>query len=157
MKLNLLLDNEAGCIPDALNLDPMASQGQKTVLCDITILDEYVEDGEADEIVARNILSYFDAGRVTEIISQWVKKTARGGSLTISDVDIVQAWKAYNRAELNFIELNHCLYGEQQRPWMFRKVGLCLQEVCEALLACGMEVVEKKLYSVLFEIKAVKP
>lgn len=155
IKLNLLIGNPGGYLEGFVNIDPLASTGDKTLLCDPSLLG-YWDDGEVDEIRAFNLLSYFDAGRVEEIIQVWAKKLAYGGFLTVADVDIVQAMKAFDRAEINFVELNHILYGEQDKPWRFRKVGLCMNEVSEALLANGLDIHEKRFESIFFQIKAVR-
>jgi len=155
IKLNLLIGNPGGYLEGYVNCDPMAGTGDKTLLSDPSKL-EYWEDGEVDEIRAFNLLSYFDAGRVEDIISVWAKKLAYDGFVTITDVDIVQAMKAFDRAEINFVELNHILYGEQDKPWRFRKVGLCMNEMAAALLANGLDIVEKRFESIFFQIKAVR-
>ncbi len=159
MKLNLLLANPGGCLPGYANLDCFACAGQPTLLCDISDLSEYIDDAECDEIRAINVLSYFDANKVGEIITKWVSKLRHGGELVIGDVDILQVWKAYSRAEIDYVTLNKLLYGEQTSPlrWDLRKTGLSLQEVSYALNSNGLNVTEKKFESVYFNIRATRP
>lgn len=155
-KLNILLDNPDGWLPDYVNFDPMAKVGEKTILTDITNLDEYIDDSECSEIRAVNILSYFDAGKIDLMLQAWVKKLAHGGELVIADIDVIQVFKAFGRAEINLGTMSELLYGKQVRKWDLRKICLTMSEVADALMAKGMIISEKRFENLNFYIKAVR-
>lgn len=157
MKVNLLLGNEEGYLEGYLNLDPFAKQGAKTVMGDPSKLDEYIEDGEIEELRCFGIATFFAGAHVGELLEHWSKKLAHGGKLIIADVDMIELMKSFLRGEIDFSSLSGTIYGSQQKGWDSRKTALSMTTVCDAAQAFGLEIIEKKFDGIIFIVTAERP
>ena len=154
MKVNLLIDNP-NVLSDYLNLDPCMSEGgDARIKADISDLDEYVEDNECEELRVHNVLTYFDSNKVDNMLNNWIKKLRLNGKISVSDVDIEQVFKAYQRCGINLLKLNELLFGHQSKKWDFKKCGLSMIVMEEALKAKGLTITKKYFENYNFVIEA---
>lgn len=111
MKINLLMNNKSGVLNNCLNLDPYGDNQarQKT---DITNLDNIVDNGEADEILARDILCYFPLLETPRLIDGWLKKLRKGGKLLIEGTDYEKVCMDVYYGNLNFSDFHDMIYGK---------------------------------------------
>ena len=96
MKLNLLWGT-GHPLSGYTNIDPHSYNKEGIVNGDITKLDEFVEDSEATEILATNIIDYLPYYIVGSTISAWVKKLRRGGKIIIGGVEIQELCKIFSQ------------------------------------------------------------
>lgn len=116
MKLNLLLDNPAGILNGYVNVDPFAKGQDERVCAEVTNLDSVVSDGEAEEILAYDILHYFPMIMVDGMIANWLKKLSiKGGKLAISATDLYEVSRQFWIGDINADKANCLLYGMQNK------------------------------------------
>ena len=69
-----------------LNLDALPVPGK--IHGDISTLDQYVDDGEATEIIVPTALDYIFLSDKQHIVSNWTKKLAHGGEIVLGGLEI---------------------------------------------------------------------
>jgi hypothetical protein len=157
MKINLLYNSNmvrAGY----LNLDPFAPPDDPDrINGDIVNLDEYVEDAEATDIIALNVIDFMPSSDTNDIIVGWIKKLRHGGTITIGGVDIRDVAKATIYQQLSLTDTNLLLYGAQRAPWEYKKATLTLQHLINALQGQGMEIMKKHSENFTYHVTARRP
>ena len=101
MRINLLLNNKENIRQGYLNIDPFADEKDDRVKGDCINLDKYVCDGEAEEIVAYNILEYYPSESISQIMPNWLKKLSHKGIVVIACTDIDLIAKAIIESFMN--------------------------------------------------------
>jgi hypothetical protein len=161
MKINLLLNNPAGALSGYINIDaihecePDLEKG--LFHSDVTPLDKLVDDGEAEQIVATEILEYFPAKDVDGILDGWLKKLKHGGTIIVTDIDALEVNRSLLNRRISMEDVNLLLYGHQQHPWQYRKCCLTITQICDALRNKGMKIVGKKVADYKFVVEARRP
>lgn len=154
MKLNLLIDNPNGMITGYLNIDPYASGSDFRVKSDITSLGQFIDDGECEEIRAIDILSKYEAGKIDEIIDEWIAKLRKNGILVISDIDLFEVINNIQKGKISLNDTNLVLYGNQTEPQSYKKCVLSLHNIAEGLKMRGLLILEKSFNGLNFVVKA---
>ncbi len=146
MRLNILLDDPGGARSGYANVDPFAPEGDRDRFkCDVSNLDAVVDNGEAVEIVAHDILDYFGVGKIDEILDHWVSKLAYGGRLSLSVVDVREVARGLLAESLPFNDASILIYGAQQRAWDFRRSMFTVARLAEVLENKGFNVLKKRI------------
>lgn len=159
MKLNLLIDNPDDVRSGYVNIDPFAEpcdpHGRvKGALHD---LGHTVDDGEASEIVANDVLDYHPGAVLDDVLNNWLKKLARGGTLTVSTVDVREVARLVWFGNVDINEANNLLHGEQKKEWQLRKVSLSLPHLVEVLEAKGFKVLQKRIHNLRAVVTVQRP
>ena len=147
MKINLLLNNPKDIRSGYINVDPFAilddpfgrQNGEPNNL------DFLVDNNEATEIIAHDILDRYTNQEVNEILDHWLTKLAHGGELVISMVDIREVSRAVISNSLPLDEVNRLLYGDQDHKVNFKKISLTLEYLTKLLESKGMQVLKKRI------------
>lgn len=150
VKVNLLLDNPGDCRSGHLNLDPFApdiDDHSGRVKGDVFNLDAFVDDGEAEEIVALDILDYFPANEVDDILQNWLRKLARGGKLTIGVVDVREISRAILHNKLTYDEIGELLYGKQEFAWQYKRSGYTLFQLVAVFEGLGYRILSRRVHN----------
>lgn len=157
MKINLLLNGD-GIRSGYLNLDPLAdpNDSMKTQ-GDICNLDEYVDDAEADEIIATDIIDFLPTNDLESVLSHWLSKLRHGGSIVVGGVDIREVARGLLNQRLTLNQANMLLYGGQQSPHDYRKTTLTLQKLLEIFQQLGFKVIQKRQENYFYQVKAERP
>lgn len=146
MKVNLLLDNPKDILNGYINIDPLKGPvNDERLDGDITCLDAYIDDAEAEEILAIDVLDYYQMGVADDILNNWIKKLKIGGELVISCVDLREVTRLYEKGTLNFIEINRLLHGDQDKDWNFRKCSLTLEMLIAVLKSRELKIITAKI------------
>jgi hypothetical protein len=154
MKINLLIESK-DFLKGYLNIDPFPQLEQPQVYeGDVSNIDKYVDNGEAEEIRAFHILSYFEANRVDDILLHWISKLALDGVLTLVDIDLREISRKLYNAEFDISAANDIIYGKQEKQWQYRKSALSLGDIAQLLTNKGLLVIEKALQGGSYMIKA---
>ncbi len=154
-KANLLL-NGTNVLAGYYNIDPFAKDGEGKILGDITNLDEIVDNGELDEILAHSVLEYFEIKLVDSIVKNWVSKLERGGKITITVPDLYEITKLIVRREVNEYQANRLLFGNQDEKWQLRKNCFTIPTLEHMLVTAGTKVVSKRFVGMNASITAEK-
>lgn len=154
LKLNLTLNNQ-NTLAGYINLDAMIFEpGTSRIKIDLVQLDKYIDDSECKEILVNNILMYLDTEKIDTAIEHWIKKLAKGGTITFIDLDITNVFLAYQKGELDINQFNKLIYGNQRHIFDFKKSGLDMYIVSETLKNKGLKIVEKSFNNFNFLVKA---
>ncbi len=154
MKLNLLFDNPAGLRNGYINLDPL---GGDTYRGDIQNLDSVADDGECNDILAINVLDYFNPEASQRLLQHWTKKLSHSGTLTIAIVDIYRLAKAVISRNVNLQEANLILHGKQEKGWQIRRATLSMGHLTDYLHSCGLKILSKRFDGYNAIVKARRP
>jgi hypothetical protein len=120
-------------------------------------LNDYIDDGEADELILDHVLEYCPAENIYNYLTLAAKKLAKGGTLTIMGTDLVILSEAFIRGEVNIVDFNKVLFGTKQHPWDFKLSAICLSDVNDILKSFGLKLLERKLSGHEFTIKVERP
>lgn len=154
MKVNLLIESK-DFLKGYLNIDPFPQLEQPKVYeGDVSNLDKFIDQGEAEEIRAFHILSYFEANRIDDILLHWINKLALDGTLTIVDIDIREVSRKLYNCEYDISTANDIIYGKQEKQWQYRKSALSLGDIAQLLINKGLLITEKALQGGTYLIKA---
>ncbi len=153
-KVNLLLNNPKNIVHGYLNLDPFADGNDVRVKTDIIDLGEYIDDSECSEIRAEEVLCYFSAELAEKMLTNWVDKLRKNGTISIIDCDLRLISKAILTDVLDLNNANIMLFGLQNSEYTFKKMILDLPTIEILLMKKGLKIVEKSLDKFHFIIKA---
>lgn len=156
-KLNLLY----GCgdlLHTHTNFNPFAEEETESIIrADVKNLDAYVDDSEADEIVALDVLDYLPLPDIDNALSNWIKKLRHGGTLVIGGTDIYEVSKAFSQYRLDIHRTNHLLHGEQTKPYLIKRGNFTALGLCDFLEAKGLEIQKKRVNDFHMIIEAKRP
>lgn len=107
-------------------------------------LNHVIDDAEAIEIRAIEILEYFPANLSEQIINYWLSKLAHGGRLVLGLIDPQELSRHFSQGRLDIDQLNLFLYGEQREPWQFRKTVFTLPQAVAYLESKGIKILTKR-------------
>jgi len=147
VKVNLLIDNPGDVRSGYVNIDPLAPENDPDgrLKGDVGNLDHAVDGGEAEEILALEVLDYFPGHQADDILANWLSKLAHGGRLTISVVDVKEVARAVCSNNLSIDDINELLHGKQEKPWQFRKSAYTLSQLVEVLSNQGYKVLARRV------------
>lgn len=157
MRINLLLNGET---PRSgfLNLDPLASPGDELkTRGDLSNLDEFVDDSEAEEIIATDVIDFLPPQTVDGVIDHWIRKLRHGGSIVVGGVDIREVARGLMNQSITPEYANLLLYGVQSAPHEYRKSTMTMQRLLGVFQAKGLKVMHKRIVSYYYQIKADRP
>ena len=92
MKVNLLWGNGDG-ISGYVNIDPHSYDKENITNGDVTNLDDIIDNSEATEILAADIIDYLPHEVGIKTIGHWVTKLRHKGKLTVGGSDIYEISK----------------------------------------------------------------
>jgi len=155
MKLNLIM-NEDDIIPSYLNVGPYISKESEYTKCsDIKNLDTFLDDGEAEEIIAYRVLKYISYNSIPSVLAHWGKKLKRGGKLIIEEVDVQNVCREFTYRRMDLTELNASLYGDEDH--IDCKSVLRIPELCKLMEEIGFKIMIKRLQGNFLIIEGVRP
>lgn len=154
MKINLLYGTD-DILSGFLNIDPLAGKDdEKKILGPIDNLDSICEDAECDYIIANDIIDYFSSREVDKIIEHWLTKLRHGGKIIIGGVDINEVSKGFINKQIDLIHINVFLFGEQDKPWQFRKSALTANDLVKAIESFGLKIIKNRTNNYRYIVEA---
>lgn len=144
MKINLLLDNKQDILNGFLNIDPFAEKDDR-VKGDVSNLDFICDNGEAEIIIANNILEYFHFDKVDGILNHWLSKLKVGGTLVITIYDIDELSRLFYLNRINMDEFNNLVFGKQKKGWDCKKCALNLFNLTLVLENKGYKILKSSI------------
>jgi len=76
-------------------------------------LDTVVEDAEATEIIANNVLEFIPLPKLVDFLQHLIRKLRHGGTLLITGVDAYAVAKDYVAYKLSIEDFNILIHGHQ--------------------------------------------
>lgn len=153
MKVNITLD--ANDVRSGMtNFNPTADPNSSTqIRVDIDNLTMFIDDNEAEEIIAMDILDFVNPAGKDQILSHWISKLAHGASITLGGRQIYDVVKLIHRREIDLQQANFLIYGND----MARRAMLSADFLCDVLKEKGLTVESIKFDNTFYCVKAVRP
>ena len=153
MKLNLLWGT-GHPLSGYVNIDPHSYNKEGIVNGDVTKLDEFVEDSEATEILAMDIIDFIPYSIITATVSHWVKKIRLGGKIVIGGIEIYEISKIFAQQGIGIEEFLIAAYGHQSNPWEFKASHMTLQDLESLLTQHGLKILKKRINGFKMSVEA---
>jgi hypothetical protein len=140
------------------NIDMLAGPSETDRMNgDVGCLDSNVDDAEAAEIVALDIIDFLPVPLVFDALDNWAKKLRHSGTLTIGGVDLREVAKAVSVQQIGINDANAVLYGDHNEPYKYRKSAFTLQYVIQLLQLRGLETVSKQIKNLRYCVTVRRP
>lgn len=114
----------------------------------VSNLDEYIDNGELDELYVDNCLSKFAIEDFEKIINNWLSKLHKTATITIDDVDARLIAKNFLKNTSNILEFSNFICHNKSAVTIF--------ELESFLRNKGLKILEKNIDGFRFKIKAEK-
>jgi hypothetical protein len=110
-------------------------------------LDDYIEDGEAEEIILDDIIEYIRSDIFIMVFEKCIKKIKHGGKIIITGTDIYLVCKAFVEYKISIEELNLLVYGNA------KNIGLTSETISKYLEKIGFKIIKRRheIYDYLIE------
>jgi hypothetical protein len=144
MKINLLR-NSPNVLNGYTNIDPYAKPDSGKVFGEVMNLDDFVDDGEAEEIIAEDIIDFADSTILPSVLGNWVKKLAHGGRLIVGGVNLEDVAYGVTQGILPLDRANALLHGNSQHNWDTRKTTLTPDMLVDILRQYGLKIIKTRL------------
>jgi hypothetical protein len=152
MKLNL------GCGEDIrdgyINVDYFIKNNPLVVQQDFRDLSWLESQHAFEEILAIDIIQYIRYTDISNVLSVWISKLERGGTIFISssDYDLISNMIKYNRLQIN--EINDAIFGKTNQNHVYNFAIYNLNNIVELLKNLGCSVQESGYNGVNFFVTA---
>lgn len=159
MKLNLLINQKHLAKDGYLNIDPTALPEEAPLIVEgnPTILEKHVEDGEAEEIIAINVIDYVAHTKVFDVLKQWAGKLGHKGKLTVGFTDIFSVSRRFYIGQIDKKEIANILYGKCLEGWDVKKACLSIDDMKQKFLECGLTIKNIKFLEHFIVIEGERP
>lgn len=127
MKINICLGNSNNPLNGYINTNIYENNEFKA--CHPENLNDIVDDGEAEEILAVNILNYIEYSKVKNVVINWYKKLKYDGTMTISFFDFLETSRLLTTQFISIDDARKLFFGEQIDSWQFFKSGISLTDI----------------------------
>jgi hypothetical protein len=155
MRVQLTLGGTSPPREAYLNLDPLATPGDGRVPCSFADLSEFLDDAEASEIVALDVVDRLMTTDADATLIHWVSKLARGGTLAIGGLDLAELSRRCWSRQMSLELANSLLYGGHPRAC--RRSARSLSWAAEKLISLGIKPLTKTFDGVFYCVNGVRP
>lgn len=138
MKINICFGNSNQPLNGYINTNIFEDQNFKN--CHPENLDSIVDDGEAEQILAINVINYISYNNINDVIMGWFKKLKYDGTMTISFYDFLEICRTLTTQQLNMESAKKLIYGEQTEDFLFFKSGISLLEIKNIFSAINAKI-----------------
>jgi len=115
-------------------------------------LDEIVEDGKAEQIVANELLTRFHPSEVVSVVQRWIQKLQKGGKLIVTFVDFRLVAQEIYLNNLSIENIHVLIYGQNNE-----KQSICDVDTAKILVEkLGMNVEHVSIKDTVVYVEAVK-
>jgi len=156
MKVNLMW-GQGHPLSGYLNVDPHTLDVEGIFTGDVTNLDGYVDDSEATEILALDVIDFLPLDMAGKAMHNWVQKLRHGGKIVVGGTDISLVAMMFNKKVLGLTEFNKIVHGEQKSGWDFKASHLSIKELVELLEGLGLKVLKKRHSQFQMSVEAQRP
>ena len=113
MKINLL-HGEGQKMAGFQNISSLSVENEEIIWCDVRNLDVVVDDGEAEVLIARNVINYMPQEHLISTLNHWISKLRRGGRIVVGAIDLYEIARQIHIRDIELSESNTFLYGEDE-------------------------------------------
>lgn len=147
MKIQITTNNQ----PMSGYLYVSPSQGQ-----DLSNLDNVLADNECNEIFAEDMIDYLPLNKMMPVVTHWVKKLRHNGKIILGGTDVYELSKRVVRGEINTIQANELLFGNQDSTWSVKRGQINMKDLVDLLQELGLKVTKKVLVDMTMVVEAVR-
>lgn len=127
MKINICFGDSSEYLNNYVNTNIF--QSDQFQQCHPENIDAIVDDGEAEQILAINVLNYIEYEKTKNVLTNWFNKLKYDGTMTVSFFDFLEIARLLSLGDLQINDAKKLFYGEQKEGWAFFKSGISLEEV----------------------------
>ncbi|MFZ9376708.1 MAG: hypothetical protein ACO25K_06255 [Candidatus Fonsibacter ubiquis] len=159
MKVNLLINQKHLAKNGYLNIDPTATKEDYPLIVEgnPTILEQHLEDNEAEEIIAMNVIDYVSYNKIDSVLTQWISKLAHKGLLKIGFTDIVSVARRIYTGQIEYGKAQEIIYGKCVEGWDVKKACLTVDSVKEKFNNLGLSIKNIKFIEHYVVIEGERP
>jgi hypothetical protein len=160
MRINLVWGDGIQTGADFLTINPYCNEETDAVkMGNPRNLDKWVDNGEAAEILAYDVIDFLEPTQVFDTINHWVGKLAHGGKIVIGGTDIYNVCLDFSRFKINIVQANKALHGSFEKPFLFRRVNYTLDGLVNQLRDCGLKILKKRFdtETYMMTVEAIRP
>jgi hypothetical protein len=134
MKVNIILaaDMARGGF---VNVSPNLTASAEVAAAPLNGLDEVVCAGEAEELVADNVLPAVDPARADECLAHWASRVRVGGTLTVGATDLYEVAEQLLAGTLSQEAAGQALFGGA----VPHRAAFSLPQLAAAVVSLGFE------------------
>ena len=156
-KINLLYGS-GDVLHTHLNLDPFTSKETDVLIrADVKNLDDFVDDAEAQEIIALDVIDYIPLTDVNKVIKHWVSKLRHGGTLIIGGTDLFEVSKSFAQYRIDITRANKLIHGEQSKPYLIKRTNFTVLGLSDYLSSLGLKLQKKRVNDFIMTVEATRP
>ena len=157
MKLNLIYAQAGDVRNGYTNLNQFKIRNEELEQ-DLHNLDNLVDDGEVEEILAYDVIDYLDASKVEATIDHWIRKLKVGGKIVVSGTDIIEVAKGVASYKLTISDANQLLYNvDKNNPRTYKKVAFSCGALKEYMAKKhGLKIVTARINGYQMVVSAEK-
>ena len=120
-------------------------------------LDYKFDDGEIEEIVAKDVIDYIPIIEVDAVLKNWSNKLCMGGKLILSGTDLIEVCKAFSQYKLDINQTNTLLHGTQQKPYLIKRINFTAVGMSDYLSGVlGLKVIRKIVNNYTMTVEAIR-
>jgi len=143
MKVNLIRKNSEK-LDGYMNLDPHPSTDDVTA-CSHENIDAFVDDGEAEEIRACDVIDFLPTGKLMDTMKHWRKKLRLKGKLTIGGTDLREVARSLQQGSISEQSANELLYNVNDTDWDIKRSAGTIEIMVNVFNQLGLKIEEKLL------------
>ena len=121
-------------------------------------LDAAVDDAEATEIVANNVLEFVPLLELIDYLQHIIQKLRHGGSLVVTGIDAYTVAKDYTACRLSIEDFNILLHGNQGDAMNIKCATLTMHGMVNFMRdELGLTITRQHLEEYNYVIEATRP
>ena len=155
MKINLIY-GRGQKLPKHTNINAIPTDEEDVIVADPSNLDFFVDDAEAEAIVAYDVINFLPRVSMVSIIEHWIKKLRHGGSITIGGIDCYAIARDIVSHKINLQDLNVILYGSEAPSWDVRRNIFTMPSLIDHLKEWDLQIVKSKIDKYEIVVEAIR-
>ena len=157
MKINLMYGSGQK-LQGFLNINPIPNEDEDVITSDVTNLDFFVDDAEAEVIIARDVINFLPRRYMTAATNHWVKKLRHGGRIVMGGLDIYSLSRDVISKKISLHDLNIILYGSESPSWDVRTNIFNMESLVSYLKTdCGLTIMKSRIDKYEIVVEAIRP
>jgi len=109
-----------------------------------------VEDSEATEIIASDVINFTALSSLNDLLSAWVKKLRHGGKIVLGGVEIDEVCKAFITKAIDINQFNNLVHEG-------RISQISSDDLDKLLIEHGLKITKKRTDNFNMIVEAVRP
>ena len=156
MKINLMYGRGQN-LQGYTNINAIPTEEEDVIVSDPSDLNFFVDDAEAESIIAYDVINFLPKGSMIPTIEHWIKKLRHGGSIIIGGVDCYAIARDIVANKINLQDLNIILYGSEIASWDIRRNIFTMQSLVDHIKDLGLKIIKSRIDKYEIAVEAIRP